>query len=157
MARNPPGICGILFVGLSFSCPTLPHLLAAVGLALHHCSESHFINRRILNTEPGIRQSGSGSSVLKMSIDFWESARCMLNSPVLAPRAPSSALCLLLCLLGTPTAQPSPRRGLDLSSPPLWTFSTWGASVRFAGSFLCSFGPSFVHFRLLGARHCARF
>lgn len=43
------------FLLLSYSAPP-PWL--STGPALHYCSESCFINRRILNTEPGIKQRG---------------------------------------------------------------------------------------------------
>ena len=55
---NPPGVPGVLFLGLSFSfgpgCPTLWPVWD------RHCAApgSRFINRKILNTEPGIRQGG---------------------------------------------------------------------------------------------------
>lgn len=57
--RNPLGISA------SFSRPqflfrshSAPHPWLGVGLALQHCSESCFINRKILNTDLGIKQGG---------------------------------------------------------------------------------------------------
>lgn len=57
--RNPLG------VPASFSRPqflllshSAPHPWLGVGLALQHCSESCFINRKILNTDLGIKQGG---------------------------------------------------------------------------------------------------
>lgn len=57
--RNPPGIPA------SFSRPqflfrshSAPHPWLGVGPALQHCSESCFINRKILNTDLGIKQGG---------------------------------------------------------------------------------------------------
>lgn len=150
---NPQGIPGVLFLGLSFSfgpgCPTLWPLWD------RHCTAlgSRFINRKILNTRAW-NQAGRvapGSSVLKMSVDFWDSAHCILTRPTLTPGTllgPVPAP----CLLGTPAAYSPALPGLWICLPHLC-----GPSLPAVRLFGGSFMHSFAHFPLLGAGRCARF